>query len=105
MRLECPLAKKKKRRVFSPEFKAKAVGLCRTGSRSVAQVAEDLELTESSLRNWVNQSRVDAGDGPPDALTTAEKEELTRLRRENKQLRQEREILKAAATFFAKEKQ
>ena len=103
MRKECPMAKKKKRRTFSPEFKAKAVGLCRTGSRSIAQVAEDLELTESALRTWVKQSQVDAGEGPADALTTAEKEELSRLRRENKQLRQEREILEAAATFFAKE--
>ena len=90
------MARKKKRRVFSPEFKAKVVGHCRTGSRSVVQVAEDLELTESSLRSWANQSKVDAGDGPPDALTTAETEELTRLRREIKQLRQEREIPRAA---------
>ena len=99
------MAKKRKRRTFSPEFKAKAVRLCLSGSRSVGQVAEDLELTESALRNWVKQSDIDAGHGPPEALTTAEKEELTRLRRENRQLRQEREILKAAATFFAKEKQ
>ena len=99
------MAKRRKRRRFSPEFKAKAVRLCRSGSRSIGQVAEDLELTESALRNWVKQSDVDAGDGPPEALTTAEKEELTRLRRENRRLRQEREILEAAATFFAKEKQ
>lgn len=94
---------KKKRRAFSPEFKAKAVRLYQSGERSIAQVAVDLDLTESSLRNWVKQAEVDAGAGPPDALTTAEKEELGRLRRENKRLKQERDILRAAATFFAKE--
>lgn len=75
------MSKKRKRRVFSHEFKAKAVQLCRTGSRSVAQVAVDLELTEFTLSNWLKQSAVDAGEGPAGALTTAEKEELTRLRR------------------------
>ena len=94
---------RKKRRAFSPEFKAKAVRLCLAGDRSIGQVAKDLGLTETSLRNWVKQAEIDAGKGPPEALTTAEKEELTRLRRENKQLKMEREILKAAATFFAKE--
>ncbi len=97
------MARSKKRRAFSPEFKAKAVRLYQSGERSIAQVAVDLDLTESSLRNWVKQAEVDAGAGPPDALTTAEKEELGRLRRENKRLKQERDILKAAATFFAKE--
>ena len=63
----------------------------------------NLDLTESALRNWLKQSEVDAGQGPPDALTTAEKGELSDLRREVKRLRQERDILKAAATFFAKE--
>jgi len=56
-----------------------------------------------SLREWVKRADIDAGKGPPDALTTAEREELARLRREVKRLAQERDILKAAATFFAKE--
>jgi transposase len=94
---------KRKRRAFSPEFKTKAVALCQTGQRSIAQVAKDLDLTETALRRWVGQAEVDVGQGSPGALTTAEKEELTRLRRENRILRQERDILKAAATFFAKE--
>lgn len=98
------MAKRRSRRTFSPEFRAKAVRLCQSGSRSIGQVAQDLDLTETSLRNWVKQAEVDGGKGPPEALTTSEKAELTRLRRENRQLRQEREILKAAATFFAKEK-
>lgn len=97
------MSKRRKRRVFTPEFKAKAVSLCQTGQRSIAGVAKDLDLTETALRRWVNQAEVDAGRGAPEVLTTAEKEELARLRRDNKMLRQERDILKAAATFFAKE--
>ena len=99
------MVKRRKRRKFTPEFKAKAVQLCAAGARSVSEIAEDLDLTESALRNWIKQAEVDAGHGPPEALTSAEKAELTQLRRENRQLRQDREILKAAATFFAKEKQ
>ena len=99
------MAKRRARRKFSPEFKAKAVGLCRTGNRSITEVAQDLDLTESALRNWLKPADIDAGNGPADALTTTEKEELTQLRREVRQLRQDRDILRAAATFFAKEKQ
>jgi transposase-like protein len=101
MREESFMAKRK-RRFFSPEFKADAVRLVRSG-RSVGDVARELDLVESALRGWVNRSDVDAGQGPPGALTTSEREELTRLRRENKRLQMERDILKAAATFFAKE--
>ena len=77
----------------------------RVGDRSIEQIATDLDLTESSLRNWVHQASVDAGEAPnaADALTSAEKSELSELRREVKRLRQERDILKAAATYFAKE--
>jgi transposase len=94
---------KRKRRKFTPEFKAEAVRLCRVGDRTISQVASDLDLTETALRAWVKRSAIDAGQGPPDALTTTEREELARLRRDNKRLTQERDILKAAATFFAKE--
>jgi transposase len=94
---------KRKRRKFTPEFKAEAVRLCRVGDRTIGQVAEDLDLTETALREWVRRADIDAGQGPPDALTTSEREELARLRRDNKRLTQERDILKAAATFFAKE--
>ena len=92
--------KRRNRRAFLPEFKADAVKLVTSG-KSPAQVASDLDLTETSLREWVK--RADAGTGSPELLTTEERLELARLRRENKQLRMEREILKAAATFFAKE--
>jgi len=94
---------KKKRRAFTPEFKAETVRLCRVGNRSIGQVARDLDLTETAVRKWVSRAEIDAGNGPPGALTTAEREELTRLRRENKRLLMEREILKKAAAFFAKE--
>lgn len=94
---------KRKRRKFTDEFKADAVKLVREGGRSVWQVAKDLDLTETSLREWVRRAEIEDGKGPADALTQAEREELTRLRRENKRLQMEREILKKAAAFFAKE--
>jgi transposase len=93
----------RKRRTFTAEFKTEAVGLCKVGDRTIKQVAKDLDLTETALREWVKRADIDAGKGPPGALTTAEREELTRLRRENKRLQMEREILKKAAAFFAKE--
>jgi transposase len=102
MRQECSMTKRK-RRSFTAEFKAEAVRLCQVGDRTVRQVAKDLDLTETALRDWVRRAEVDAGEGPPGALTTAEREELTRLRRENKRLQMERDILKKAAAFFAKE--
>jgi transposase-like protein len=94
---------RRKRRAFTAEFKVEAVRLCRVGDRSITQVAEDLDLTETALREWVKAVDIDAGKGPPEALTTAEREEMARLRREVKRLTMERDILKAAATFFAKE--
>jgi transposase len=94
---------KRQRRSFDAEFKAEAVRLCKVGDRTVRQVSKDLDLTETALREWVRRADIDAGKGPAGALTTAEREELTLLRRENKRLQMEREILKKAAAFFAKE--
>jgi len=94
---------RRKRRAFTKEFKAETVRLVVEGKRSSAEVARELDLTESALRQWVRQSEVDAGRGKLGELTTAEREELARLRREVKTLRLEREILKEAAAFFAKE--
>jgi transposase-like protein len=94
---------RKKRRAFTPEYKAEVVQLIATSGRSIGQVSRELDLTETAVRDWVRQAKIDAGKGPPGALTTSEREELTRLRRENKTLRLEREILKKAAAFFAKE--
>src|SRR5258706_3924090 len=98
MRQECSMATRK-RRSFSAEFKAEAVRLCRVGDRTVRQVAKDLDLTETALREWVRRADVDVGKGPAEALTTSEREELQRLRRENRRLEMEREILKKAAAF------
>ena len=95
--------KKRVRRVHTREFKAETVQLVRVGGRSASQVARELGLADSLVHAWVRQAEVDAGRGPSGALTTAEKEELSHLRREVKVLRMEREILKRAATFFAKE--
>jgi transposase len=94
---------KRKRRSFTREFKAEAVRLCKVGDRSIGQIARELDLTETALRAWVKQAEIDEGQGPAGALTTAEREELVRLRREVKRLEMEREILKKATAFFAKE--
>ena len=95
--------KKRKRRTFTAEFKAEVVGLCERGDRSIGQVARDLDLTHTSVREWVKQAKIDAGRGPDGALSTAEKEELRKLRREVRQLREDKEILLKAAAFFARE--
>jgi transposase len=92
------------RRSFSDEFKASAAQRVLEGGKTIPQVARDLDLTESALRAWVEQTRTDAGKGKPGALTSSEREELTRLRKEVRELRMDREILKKAAAFFAKEK-
>ena len=94
---------KRKRRAFTKEFKAQTVRLVRESGKSVGAVARDLDLTETALRSWVRQAEIDTGRGAPGALTTDEREELTRLRRENRTLRMERDILKKATAFFAKE--
>src|SRR5512143_99299 len=94
---------RRKRRAFTKEFKAETVRLVAEGGRSIPEVARDLDLTESALRTWVRQAEVDAGRGRPGALTTEEREELVRLRRDVKRLQMERDILKKATAFFAKE--
>jgi transposase len=91
----------RRRRSFTREYKAEVVELCRTSGRSVGAVARDLGLTETAVRRWVAQAEIDAGRR--DGLTTAEREELTRLRKENRVLREERDILKRATVFFAAE--
>lgn len=92
---------RRSRRKFTAEFKADVVRLCE--SESIVEVARRLDLTETAVRAWVKQAQVDAQGGTADALTTDERAELARLRRENKRLTMEREILKKATAFFAKE--
>jgi transposase len=94
---------KRKRRAFTKEFKAQTVRLVRESGKSIGALARELDLGETALRSWVRQAAVDAGRGRPGALTTDEREEFTRLRREVRTLRMERDILKKATAFFAKE--
>ena len=93
----------KTRPPYPESFRADAVALVQRTGKPITEVAADLGVSGESLRKWVQQARIDAGEGPPGALTTDEREELRRLRRENKTLQLEREILKKAAAFFAKE--
>ena len=92
-----------RRRTFSDEYKVEAVRLVSESGKSVGAIARELGIGETALRRWVQQAAIDAGRGPGGALTTSEREELSRLRRENQRLRMEREILKKATAFFAKE--
>jgi transposase len=93
---------KRTRRSFTAEFKGGAVRLVLDEGKTVAQVSRDLDLTESSLSGWVKQARADRSKGKT-GLTTEERAELAQLRKENRQLRMERDILKKCAAFFAKE--
>ena len=103
--VEVSKPKKRKRRSFTAEFKAEVVRLVNAGGKSIAQVAAELDLGQTAVRAWVKQAEVDAGQQPAGQgpLTTDERDELRRLRRENKRLEMEREILKKATAFFAKE--
>jgi transposase len=93
--------KARRRRSFTKEFKAEFVALVRQPGNSGASVTRDLDLTETAVRAWVKQADID--DGHRDGLTTSEREELAQLRRENRRLTQDVEILKRATAFFAKE--
>ena len=93
---------RKKRRKFTPEFKAEIVELCQRGDRTVGQVARDFDLTETAVRQWVKQAELDAGTRS-DGLTGDERAELARLRAENRRLQQDNDILKRATAFFARE--
>ncbi|MDP7301828.1 MAG: IS3 family transposase [Pirellulaceae bacterium] len=82
-----------KRRKFTKEFKSEIVNLVRNGGRSVPDVAREYDLVETCVYSWVKQARVDSGNGPAGALMSQEKEELSRLRKENRELRRERDFL------------
>lgn len=91
----------RERRSFTAAYKSEVVALCRQPGSSISKVARDLELTESAVRRWVSQAEVDSGRRP--GLSTSEREELSQLRQENRILREERDILKRAMAFLAKE--
>jgi transposase len=88
---------------YSPEFKRDAVALVHSTGRPINQVARELGLTHETLRNWVKRDRIDRGQGEPGELTTSQLEELRQLRRRVVELEAEREILRRAAAYFAKE--
>jgi transposase len=100
-----PMGKRKHRprRFFTPEFKAEIVELCERGDRSIGQVAKDFDLVETGVREWVKQAKRDAGTSANTGLSSDEREELARLRRENKRLTEDVEILTRATAFFATE--
>jgi transposase-like protein len=96
---------RRKRRSFTAEYKAEVVELVRKSGKSPGGIAKELDLTETAVRAWIRQAAVDGGEGPAGALTTAEREELARLRKQVKTLEMEREILKKATAFVCHERE
>ena len=89
-------------RPYPPEFRREAVSLVKASGRSIREIAVELGVSTESLRIWVRQDQLDRGERD-DGLTSDEREELSKLRRQVRELEQEREILKRAVTFFARE--
>lgn len=100
-RMRKPSTERRARRGFSPEFKAGAVRLVLDEGKTVGAAARELDLTASALGLWVRQARADRTKGKT-GLTTEEREELSTLRKDNRELRMERDVLKKAAAFFAR---
>lgn len=93
----------KKKSVFTKEYRAQVIALVRQPERSVSSVAKELGLSIPTVHSWVRQNKIDTGNGEAGQLTSAEKKELSQLRKEVKDLRMEREFLKKTATWFARE--
>lgn len=96
----------KRRRLYTPQQKAEAVDLCLGENLSCSEVARRLNISLSALSSWVRQARIDRGEGRPidrGLLTTEEREELKRLRKEVHELRREKDFFRLAAAHFAKE--
>jgi len=92
---------RRERRTFAPAYKAEVVALCRSGGAGIGKVARDLDLSETVVRRWLAQADVDSGRH--EGLTTAERAELGQLRKEVRVLKEERDLLKRAMAFLAKE--
>ena len=93
---------RRKRRKFTPEYKAEVVKLVQTSGKSIGQVSSELELTETAVREWVKRAAIDEKKDPNGPLTSDERSEVTRLRRELRTVTMERDFLRKAAAFFAK---
>ena len=89
---------------YSNEFKAEAVRLFKADAKPVSHLAKKLGVAAKSIRDWARQADADAGTGAPGVLTTGEKQELSALRKEVRELRRERDFLRDAAAYFAKAK-
>ena len=98
----CPHGKEKAKK-FTPEQRAAAVKIVETSGKPIAQIAREMDLSVTALRNWVTQSKVDKAQDPKGPLTSDERAELARLRRDLKRVTMERDFLKRAAAYFAKE--
>ena len=97
--------KERKRRRFTKEYKAEVVKLVKESGKTLTDVCKGLDLAPSAVSAWVRQADIDEGRGPVGALTTAERQELSLLRKEVRELRREKEFLGKAAAFFASQKQ
>jgi transposase len=93
---------RRKRRKFTPEYKAEVVKLVQTSGKSIGQVSSELELTETAVREWVKRAQIDAKKDPNGPLTSDERAEVTRLKRELRTVTMERDFLRKAAAFFAR---
>jgi len=93
---------RRKRRTFTAEYKAEVVKLVRTSGKSIGQLAGELELTETAVRAWVKRADIDDKKDPNGPLTSEERAEVTRLRRELRTMTMERDFLRKAAAFFAR---
>ena len=94
---------RRERRTFNDEYKQQVLELVRTEDKSVSQICRDLDLTESSVRKWIKADQTTNGIMTQNSLSETDQQELVRLRTENKRLKMERDILKKATAFFAKE--
>jgi transposase len=94
---------RRERRTFNDEYKQQVFEQVRVGDKSVSQICRDLDLTESSVRKWIQADKTTNGIMTQNSLSETDQQELERLRVENKRLKTEREILKKVAVFFAKE--
>ena len=93
---------RRERRTFNDEYKQQVLELIRAGDKSISQICRDLDLTESAVRKWIKADQTTNGTMTQNSLTESNQQELERLRAENKQLKTERDILKKATAFFAK---